>query len=738
MADDPNEHWFSLSLPDGATWDVVRANYTESFSELFECVVEAASTGQEDPVSYVAGKAIFAFGASKGGDPHVRYVSGIVAGIVDRGWMAQRRVVEFRIVPRLWLLGQSTNYRVFQDVSALEIVDAVLDEHKLYMGKERVKETPDPLPKREYCTQYGESDLAFVRRLLEEEGIGFMFKQDWSPAAGDPMKPVIASHPDTLVIGQWSKDDAFPLTIATPVDVVGEGGATSGVETIRTLEHVVEVVSTGHRLRDYDFTRAAKIIDEKRDAADKLGSRMQIEYPGRVTLGPLSGTTYGDSDVRRLTPLRQQETESGSGCTMGRGDVVAFSPGQVFQVMREGGTAAEKFLATRVTHLCEAPEVLYLDETSGSDASQRDRYVNTFECVPPTLGYRPARVTPKPRALTPQSAVVVPEPKTSTDPICTDAYGRVKVRFQWMRSAERTPDQTAKNDSCWIRTLQTWAGPGWGFVFLPRVGMEVLVQFLDADPDRPVVTGCLYNSVNMPPEALPANKSKSILRTQNTPTGHGYNELSFEDQEKKELVYLRAQKDLTEKVFNDHTADYDHDEKVTIGNDQTHLVKRDRKATVERDDTLAVTRNRRATVDGNDSLEVTKNLDVTVFAASTLTVSKTHVMSIDEGLTIKVGGNSGSKLEMLPASIKLTIGSSKIEMTSSMVTVLNGASKIELSASGVKAEGATFEAKATTNATLEGLNTAVKGTAKASIEGGMVDVKGSGITTIAGALVKIN
>ncbi|MFO0610924.1 MAG: type VI secretion system tip protein TssI/VgrG [Polyangiales bacterium] len=724
MADDPNEHWFSLTLPDGATWRVVRAHYAESFSELFECVVEAASSGSEDPLSYLRGKAVFAFGTAKEDDPRVRYIGGIVAGVVDRGWIAQRRVAEFRIVPRLWLLDQSTNYRVFQNLDALAIVEMVLDEHKIYMGKERVKETPDPLPKREYCTQYGESDLAFVRRLLEEEGIGFLFKQDWAAGAGDPLAPQIAQHPDTLVLGQWSKTDAFPLTITTPIDVVGEGGATSGAETIRTLEHVAAVVSTGHRLRDYDFTRAAQVIDEKRDQADALGSRVRIEYPGRVTLGALSGNTYGESDAKRLAPLRLQETETGSGYTSGRGDVVAFGPGAVFQVMREGGAAAEKFLATRVTHRCEAPEVLYLDSGSGSGASRRDRYVNTFECIPPTQGYRPARVTPKPRALTPQSAVVVPEPKTSTDPICTDAYGRVKVRFQWARPDERPADEKPKNDSCWIRTTQAWAGDRWGFVFLPRVGMEVLVQFLDADPDRPVVTGCLYNSVNMPPEVLPGAKTKSILRTQNTPTGAGYNELSFEDEVNKELVYLRAQKDLTEKVFNDHTADYDHDETVTVGNDQTFTVKHDRKATVQNDDSLDVTMNRRATVGGNDSLEVEKNLSVTVFAESTLTVSKTHVMSIDEGLTVKVGGNSGSKLEMLPASIKLTIGSSKIEMTASTILVQTGSSKLDLAAAAASLESTKVEVKATATAAVQA--------------GATLDLKASGVTTVAGALVKIN
>ncbi len=723
MADDPNEHWFSLALPDGSAWDVVRAHFTEAFSELFECVVEAASTGSEDPQSFVGKKAVFAFGTAQGGTAHMRYVPGIVAGVIDRGWMARRRVAEFRIVPRLWLLGQTTEYRIFQDTNALQIVLQVLDAHGLYRGEERSLEVPDQPQKREYCTQYGETDLAFIKRLLEEEGLGFMFAQHWSSGGGDPRAPDLGQYADTLVIGQWSKNDAFPKTITDTLEVVGEGGAYSGRETIRSLEHVRELVATGNRLIDYDFTHATQLIDEKREAADENIARTIVEYPGRVTLGAYAAPKYGTSDARKLVQLRRQEAQAASGVTLGRSDVVALGPGQVFDAMREGADAAEKHLVLRATHRCEAPEVLQLDAAGGRAGADRDRYVNQFESVPPTQGYRPARVTPKPRALTPQSAVVVPEPIDATDPICTDVYGRVKVRFQWDRRGERPREQAPKNHSCWIRTTQLWAGNAWGFVFLPRVGMEVLVQFLDADPDRPVVTGCLYNSANKLPEELPANKTKSIIRTQNAPDGAGYNELSFEDHKDSELVYLRAQKDLSEKVFNDHKVEVDHDEVMTIGNDQTLTVKNDRKATVEHDDTLEVTNDRRATITGMDSLDVDKDLTIAVLGNSSLTVAKNHNMSIDENMVVKVGGNSGSKLEMSPSSIKLTISGTKIEMSASALTLQCGGSKIEMAAATIAASTGTSKLDL--------------GPATAKLESTIAEVKGSGMTTVSGAIIKI-
>lgn len=724
---------FGLTVT-GATgaWAVVRAHVTEGLSELYECAIEAACDDDVDPTTLLGKRAVLTLTR----DADERRVCGIVVAAVDGGWVSRRRVAELTIAPELWLLGQNTNYRIFQEIHALEIVDQVLKVDTGYTAARLVVNVNDPPPVREYCTQYGESDLAFVRRLLEEEGLTFHFDHK-----GDE---------EALVITQGAQADVFPaLATGGAVPVVGQGGATDARETIRTLSKGREVAPTGARLRDYDFTHPAAVIDEKRDEADALGARVGFEYPGRVTLGALSGKVYGESDARKLAPVRQAAARARDTFWLGRGNVVTLQPGRVIEVTLEDSDAPVKLLVVRVTHAGEAPEVLHLD-ASASDRSnaQLERYDNRFECVPAASVFRPARVTPKPRALTPQSAVVVPEPKTSTDPIATDAHGRIKVRFQWDRPGERTQKQLPKNASCWVRVQQVWAGSGWGFVFLPRVGMEVLVQFLDADPDRPVVTGCLYNGANAPPETLPDKKTRSVLRTQSVPDG-GYNELAFEDEKGKELVYLRAQKDLTEKVFNDHLADYDHDETVNVGNDQTFTVKNNRMATVENDDTLAVTNNRSATIGGNDTLEVDKNLAITVFGASTLTVSTTHVMSIDEGLTVKVGGNSGTKLEMTPSMIRLSYQSCKLEMTAGGVKVEAGATKLELKTDGdatidtptkttVTATG-DIALNATADLKGSGLNVSLAAQVGATVKGNATaELSASGQTTVKGAIVMIN
>jgi type VI secretion system secreted protein VgrG len=713
---------YGLDVEGDTQWEVVRAHVTEGLSELYEGLVEVARA-DGDPSSLIGSRCVF---TARRGDA-TRRRCGVIVGVRDRGWQARRRVVEVQFAPALWLLGLRATYRIFQELHAVAVVEEVLKDAGLYQGASLVKRLGSlELAPREYCMQYHETDLAFVQRLLEEEGVTFDFSHE--------------GEKESLVLTNGGQDDIFPaLDTGGAVAVVGQVGETESRETVRSLERADRVGRTGVRLRDYDFTHPTAVIDQKRGAADALGARQRMEYPARVTLGAYNAGShvYGESDVRRLAATRDEEEVIPAVTFHGWSNVTALAPGHVVEVQREDADATEELLVVRVTHLGEAPEVLHLDE---STRPREVRYQNAFECVPKWVKYRPARVTAKPRALTPQSAVVVPEPKTSADTICTDAHGRVKVRFQWDRPDERAGSQAAKNASCWIRTTQAWAGAGWGFVFLPRVGMEVLVQFLDADPDRPVVTGCLYNAVNTPPEKLPDTKTKSILRTQSTP-GQGHNELHFEDEGGKEVVHLRAQKDYTELVLHDHKVEVKHDEVGTIDHDQTWTVGHDRVATVKNDDTLTVEKNRAATVLENDTLEVTKNLSVTVFEASTFTVSKTHTVAIDEGMTVTVGGNSGTRLEMLPQSITLTCGASTVKMVDGTITLTAGGAEVvldrssgvkgtmasqmlELSSSGAKLAGGTADVEAQTALTLKGQATA--------------ELSASGVTTVKGALVKIN
>lgn len=242
-----------------------------------------------------------------------------------------------------------------------------------------------------------------------------------------------------------------------------------------------------------------------------------------------------------------------------------------------------------------------MERGEGTDA---DPYANRFECIPHAQTYRPARRAPKPRVYSVQTATVV---GPAGEEIHTDEHGRIKVLFHWDR--RDVHDETA---SCWVRVQQSWAGPGWGFVFLPRVGMEVVVTFIDGDPDRPLVTGCVYNGTNQPPYPLPAEKTKSTMKSQSSPGGSGFNELRFEDRAGAEEIFLHGQRDwntvvendVTERVGHDRTRHVRNDEAVHIGRHHVQSVGTTRTRSVGEDESVSVGGDRELHIGGDSQRQV--------------------------------------------------------------------------------------------------------------------------------------
>jgi len=277
---------YALDIEGDTQWEVVRLHFTEGLSTLYDGVLEVARAEGADPRALIGSRCVVT--AQRGEVTHRR--CGVIVSTRDRGWVSRRRVVELQVAPALWLLGLRTTWRIFQDLHAVAVVEEVLKEAGLYQGSELQKRLGGlELPPREYCTQYGETDLAFVRRLLEEEGVTFGFTHEGAK--------------ETLVLTNGGQADVFPkLDLGGPALVVGQGGETHARETVRTLDRAEVVVHTGVRLRDYDFTHPTAIIEQKRGAADALGERARMEYPGRVTLGAYNSGShvYGESDVRRL------------------------------------------------------------------------------------------------------------------------------------------------------------------------------------------------------------------------------------------------------------------------------------------------------------------------------------------------------------------------------------------------------------------------------------------------------
>lgn len=553
-------------------------------------------------------------------DADPRCVCGIVAAVEAQDAFEQgRHAFRLRLVPRLWMLGKRRTSRVFQNLSVPEIVNAVLDAARVPHRAALVEK----YAARTYCVQYQETDLAFVTRLLAEEGIFYVFEH----GAEETMVLCDSAHLYQPIAGdaelayryEQGSDGLVPKE-----HHVGRFAARRAIKSGAVLQ------------RDYDFLRP--LLDLRADTkpsssvAPPASDAAEEALPFEAELLRVYDHHGEDErpDVNAGTArvrLEQQRRHA----LIGRGESACrrLLPGLRFDLVdHEIDALNRRYVVARVEHEGRAPEV----------AHGRERvYANTFACVPADVALRPKRSRRALQQVTETALVVGP----ASEEIYTDEHGRVKVQFPWDLEGKKN-----EHSSCWVRVSQAWAGAGWGFQFIPRIGMEVVVTFVGGDVDRPLITGCVPNAVNAPPFVLPKDKSRSGIRTSTTPGGHGCNELSFEDQKGGEEVFLAAQRDLREKVNNDHT--------VTVGNNDAITIGRNRTTSVSGADTASVGSTRTSTVGGDDALTVRQNRTVTVLGALTETVQGRTTRVFQENLFTKVAGHV---MSIGDASAKGTPGS---------------------------------------------------------------------------------
>ncbi|WP_322044083.1 type VI secretion system Vgr family protein [Paraburkholderia sp. J67] len=494
----------------------------------------------------------------------------------------------------LWLLTLAQNNRVFQGKTSMQIVEAVFSGHGMSDYAFSISGTPAT---REWCVQYGESDFAFVSRLCEEEGWFYFFRhQDGVHTL------VIADSNDAFAVLPGAATlDCAPL--ASGVSHVG-GARESG--QILYCE-VVEQTATGDFAHgDYAWeTPGAQLFSQAQAAQNGLAV---YEYPGRFATSDAASTLA----KQRVDALRASTRR-----LIGESDCRALTPGYRFTLAgHEAQDANIEWVVASVVH-----------------EADHTHYRNRFEAFPASVSWRSPRTTRRPFMPT-QTATVVGK---SGEELWTDQYGRIKVQFHWDREGKRD-----EQSSCWIRVAQPWASKGFGMQFLPRIGDEVVVSFIDGDADRPLVTSSVYNGANLPPYALPDNQTQSGLKTNSSQGGAGFNELRFEDKKDSEEVFLQAQKDLNVNVLNDASATIGHDETRTVKNARSHTIQ-------EGDETLTVEKgNRSVTVQtGGETIDIKAARTVkaggdetrSVGGALKQTVTGDMTLTIDGNLTIKVGGS---------------------------------------------------------------------------------------------------
>src|ERR671918_1465626 len=587
-----------------------------------------------DPTAVIGEKAALTIQL---GDGSARFVQGIVASV--RSWEEgadhARRRLRVRVVPTLWKLGQIRRSRIFQELSVPEIVKKVLDES----GVDHRNDLSESYRKRLYCVQYNESDLDFVSRLLEEEGIYYFFEH--------------AQDAHTLVLA-----DASPSGPSIPGEeriVFRERTRmVADSEQVDAFSASVEVRPGAVALRDFNYLRPTVDLTAKA-SADQGDTALEVyEFPAGHQDGGVG---------KKLAAIRLEEArvraETAAGSSLSR----RLIPGFVFELDEHPIASLNgHYFLVSVSQRGEQPEVL----THGQ-GDARGSYRNQFNCILKDIPFRPARRTPRPLIAGPQTAIVV---GPAGEEIHTDEHGRIKVQFHWDREG-RNDDKS----SCWVRVSQSWAGPGWGALYLPRIGQEVVVEFLEGDPDRPIVTGAVYNGMNPPPLSLPSEKTKSTLRSSSSPGGAGSNELRFEDAADAEEIYLHAQKDLNIVVENDKTQKIGGNESLTVEKDRARAINGNQSLAVSKDDTstiggsqsLEVSQNRSTIVGGSHTETVGGQQSVDVGGALSVTVALAAIESIGAGKVLTVGGayavNVGAAMNELVGGLKSEeVGGAKVEL----------------------------------------------------------------------------
>lgn len=685
MAFTQTDQHLSITTPLGADKLLLRSVHGEErISGLFHFFLEMQSEEKSLDFSQIVGKS--ATVSLELSDGTFRYVNGIVGRFVQAGSDARLTTYFAELHPWFWLLTMSADCRIYQNKSVIDIVTGLFTE----LGfTDYTNSTTGTYTALEYCVQYNETAFAFVSRLLEDNGIFYFFKHE--------------DGKHTLVLGDDSSAFADCAGAAT-VDYGGYGNwGQQGVVAGCTLEE--GVIPGEAAVDDFGFeTPSTDLMGSTSSQVATNGSKRRIyEYPG--------GFVKKDASEGR-SKLRMEEHEAPRKLLRGQGFSPAFVAGGKTTLQkhyRDDANAA--YVLSRVSH-----------------SATPETYTNSFEGFPATVPFRPARTTRKPAIPGTQTAIVVGK---SGEEIWTDKYGRIKVQFHWDQKG--TSDE---NSSCWIRVAHGWAGKSWGQMFLPRIGQEVVVSFLEGDPDRPLVTGSVYNAEQTVPYTLPTDQTKSTIKSNVSKGGGGYNEFRFEDKKDSEEVYLQAERDYNRVVKNNETVKVGF-EKKSDGN-QTISVYKDRSVTVEEgNQSLQVKKgNRDIKVDtGNETHTVAGTRGVTVTKAETHTNEDNFDQKVTKNYTLKVDGN---------LSIEVA-GTVTIKSTQDML--LQSSAKLTAKATGdLATQGMNISNKATTDLKNEAMNVTNKASVNLNNEGAMVaskasgmhNVEASGILTVKGSLVKIN
>ncbi len=656
-----------LITPLGKDVLVIRAmDASEGLSQLFQYNIKASSDDLNINLDDLLGKMVTVDFQLPSGSS--RYFSGIVSRFSMTGVQDNYACYEMTLRPWFWLLSQSADCKIFQHMNIPDIIKLVASDHGFTDIQDELSKT---YPTWEYCVQYRESAFTFLSRLMEQEGIYYYFTHQ--------------SGKHKLVLSDgYGSHKAFPDYDEIPYFPESDNNQRKRDHLYQWL--IDKSVHTGkYTLRDFDFTKPKANLEVKSniDRSHDQASFEVYDYPGNYV-----EVSDGNNYVRN----RMESTQMPYEISNSRGNARGLIPGHLFKL---NGYPREdqnrEYLIRTVQHQISMDSY---DTSRGSGDDGFDYYCSA-SAMPSSETYRPDKNTPVVSIHGPQTAIVV---GPAGEEIWTDKYGRIKVQFHWDRDGK-----SDENSSCWVRVSNNWAGKKWGAIFLPRIGQEVIIEFLEGNPNRPIVTGRVYNADCMPPYDLPSQKTQSGIKTHSSKGGasSNFNEIRFEDKKGHEELHLHAERQFTQSV--------EVNERHTVGNDLTKKVTRDEKIEIGRDHFKKIGKNHEQETGLNSKITIGSEHELSIGNKRTSNIGNSDTLNVGTTLTVEAG-----------ASITLKCGNSSVSITPAGITL--DSPNITMNSMGtIKMKSSIISAKSSGTTTIK--------------SGGLTTVSAGGILKLKGTQV---
>jgi type VI secretion system secreted protein VgrG len=633
-----------------------------------------------------------------------RFFNGHVSRFAQSGADKHFTHYQMEVVPWLWFLTRSTDCRIFQKMTIPDIIAEVF-EIAGFGANFKKSLTADYKP-REYCVQYRESDFNFVSRLMEQYGIYYYFEHE--------------EEKHTLVLA-----DSTSALQDCPEQETAHYNLTSGdldSEDVVTAWHMEQEVRTGrYALSDYNFKTPSTSLETGEPTVFKVVGNKDCEiydYPGG----------YEDrSQGAALAKLRMQEEEASHLVVTGSSVCRAFTSGYTFSLEDHyRSDMNDKYLLTEVQH------VATIGSYAQGDSTDKAHYSNRFTCTPAKVTFRSPRNTPKPFVQGPQTALVVGK---SGEEIWVDNFGRVKVQFYWDRLGQKD-----ENSSCWIRVSQPWGGKGWGAMWIPRMGQEVIVSFEEGDPDRPLITGRVYNADQTVPYTLPDHQTVSTFMSRSSKGGAtaNYNEIRFEDKQGNEQIFINAERDMDQRVEVDSREFIGSNRYLNVGANQSENIGADKHLTIAANHIESIGKNMSLTVGtdlmesiGNDQhLNVGNNLQENITTDKHINIGVNRVENVGSNLSLTIGGN---RAESVASNLDLNVGSNRAEQ-------IGGNQSLSVASNSDESIGSNYALTAGQNISIQGgMNVVIQAGMQLTLTGpgGFITIGPAGVA-IQGTMVLIN